>query len=544
MTAASKSPTGDRSTTGGGNSSHGGNPANGGNQWLALLAVIAGAFVAILNNSLINVALPKLMAVFGSTTDTIQWVLTGYMLASGVIIPLSGYVGDRFGYKTSLVLSLTAFVLGSLLCSLAWNDSSLIAFRIVQGLGGGIIMPLSMAIIYKVMPPKQIGLALGLWGIAAMVAPAVGPTLSGYLVEYFSWRILFALNVPVGILSIMLVLALLKETDTRENLHFDRWGFLLFTIAAGSLLLALSQGQKEGWSSLYIVTLFFVSFFSFVFLIWLETGKKNPLLDLSLFGNLRFTISTLSSSLVMIGMFGGIFLTPLYLQNIQGLSAVQTGLILMPQAIAMGIMMPIAGRLFDRYGVLPLGLTGLTIVGITTYELHNLTVDTPNRWLDMVLTIRGIGIGLCMMPLTTAGMNAVEKHRIGQASGLGNVVRQIAGSFGIAVLTAIMQQRQTFHSARINEDVSLASDAALQAQAMLTVHFTQSGLDMASAKASAMAVLSGMIQKEAAVRAIADTFMLSAIPFFLAIPMLYFLRVTSPRFGSSNPLSTKYDRGR
>lgn len=492
-------------------------------KWLALAAVIVGAFVAILNNSLINVALPKLMAVFGASTDDIQWVLTGYMLASGIVIPISGYMGDRFGYKKSYIVSLAVFVIGSFLCSIAWSTSSMIVFRIIQGLGGGVIMPLSMSIIYKVMPRDQIGLALGLWGIAAMVAPAVGPTLSGYLVEHFSWRLLFTMNVPIGILAIIFVIFVLNETEQNEGLALDRAGLLLSALATGTLLLALSKGQSEGWTSFYIVSLLFVSAASFALLVWTETGKRDPLLDLSLLKNPVFLMSTISSSLVMIGLFGGIFLTPLYLQNIQGMSAVQTGLLLMPQAMAMGIMMPVAGKLFDRFGILPLGLTGLSILAVMTYELHKLTIDTPTHWLTTVLAIRGLGMGLCMMPLTTAGMNTVPMHLIGRASGLGNVIRQIAGSFGIAVMTVIMQQRQTFHASRIADDVSVTSEFANQMQSALTGVFAQSGLDTVTAKAAALSVIGGLVQKEAAVRAIADTFLAASLPVFLALPMVFWM---------------------
>lgn len=496
---------------------------NGGNKWLALIAVIAGAFVAILNNSLINVALPKLMAVFGSSTDEIQWVLTGFMLASGVIIPVSGFLGERYGYKKSLLMALIVFVSGSFLCSISWSASSLIAFRVLQGLGGGVIMPLSMSIIYKVMPRHQIGLALGLWGVSAMVAPAIGPTLSGYLIEYANWRLLFSMNVPIGIISILLVMFLLQETETRDNMVFDKWGFVLSALGAGTLLLALSKGQSEGWTSLYIVSLFFVSLFSFALLIWVEIGKEQPLLQLRLLKNPKFTISTITSSLVQMGMFGGIFLTPLFLQNLQGLTAMQTGLLLMPQAIAMAIMMPIAGKLFDKYGVLPLGLIGLTILSTMTIELYRLSLDTSNHWLATVLMIRGIGIGMCMMPLTTSGMNAVPPQMIGLASGLGNMIRQIAASFGISGLTAIMQNRSTFHAARIADDVSITSDTANQVQAMLTGYVAQSGVDMGTAQGYAISVLGGLVQKEALVRAIADTFLVSAVPVTIAIPLVFFL---------------------
>lgn len=490
--------------------------------WLVLIAIVLGTFVAVLNNSLINVALPQLVNVFGSDTQTIQWVLTGYMLSSAVVIPLSGFLGGRFGNKTVFLGSLIAFMIGSLLCGLAWSDSSLILFRVLQGLGGGLIMPIGMTFIYASVPREKIGMALGLWGVAAMAAPAIGPTLGGYLIDIFSWRMLFFICVPVALFAIVMCYALLRETTKNPTLKLDKVGAVLAVIACGSLLFALSKGQSEGWDSFFIVSFLLVAAFSLILFIWVELNVETPLLDLRLFKITKFSVSVITASMVMIGMMGGTFLMPLYLQNIQGLTAMQSGLLLMPQSIAMAVMMPISGKLFDKYGVIPLGLVGLTVMGVTTVELQHLTQDTPNHWLNMVLTIRGLGIGLCMMPLSTVGMNAVPKQLVGLASPLSNVIRQVFASFGIAVLTAVMQTRQTSIGASISEQVSVTNDAANSFITSMTAVYQQTGLDAMTAKAGAMTILGGLVQKEAAVRAIADTFLISAIPIFLSIPLMFF----------------------
>lgn len=478
-----------------------------GSPWLALLAIIAGAFVAILNNSLINVALPKLVNVFGSTTERIQWVLTGYMLASGVIIPISGFMGDKLGYKKFMIIALGVFTGGTALCAVAWSDTSLIIARIIAGLGGGVIMPLSMTLVYKIMPREQIGTALGLWGISAMVAPAVGPTLSGYLIEWFNWRFLFIITIPVALFAILMTWVLLKETERQENMQFDWSGFILTSLSAGTLLYALSNGKTAGWTSFEIISLFFISFWSLVFLVYVETGKDNPLINLSLLKNFRYTLSIITGSLVMIGMYGGVFLTPLFLQNIQGVSPIDTGILLMPQAIAMAIMMPISGKLFDKVGVVPIGLVGITLTSVMSYELHRLTAVTSHEWLNLILTIRGVGIGLCMMPLSTVGMNAIAAtapQEMGNASSLSNLIRQVAASFGIAVLTTIMQNRASLHFNHMRELVTL--DAASTVQA----YYGTSGIS----------TLAGMMQLDATARAIGDTFLVSSIPLFISIPLV------------------------
>lgn len=491
-------------------------------KWFALVAIVIGTFAAVLNASLLNVALPNMVSVFGSTTQTMQWVLTGYMLSSAVVIPMSGFLGDRFGYKKILLISLAGFTAGSLLCGFAWSAESIIAFRVLQGIAGGLIMPIGMSMIYMIIPREQIGMALGIWGIASMSAPAIGPTLSGYIIEIFNWRMLFFLTVPIGILAVFMCMILLRETPAKKEATFDKAGAIFSIFAFGSILLALSKGQQEGWTSLYIVSLLFVGIFSLILLIWVEAGQEQPLMDLRLFKIPEFTLSVITSSLVTMGMYGGIFLTPIYLQNIQGLTPVDTGLVLMPQSIAMALMMPVSGKLFDKFGVVPLGLVGLTIIGVTTYELHLLEVNTPTHWLDTILTIRGIGIGLSMMPLSTVGMNAVPRHLVGRASSLSNVIRQVLGSLAIAIFTAIMTQRATWHGSQIAENVQVTSDTANQTIKMITGAYTQGGVDTATATGAAYQVLGGVIQLEALVRSIGDTFLVSSIPTFICIPLIFF----------------------
>ncbi|AEI46205.1 DHA2 family efflux MFS transporter permease subunit [Paenibacillus mucilaginosus] len=498
-------------------------PAASSGMWFALIAIVMGTFVSVLNSSLMNVALNKFVAVFGSSVSTVQWVITGYMLASAMVIPMSGFLGARFGAKNIFVFSVAGFTIGSVLCGLAWSDSSLIFFRIIQGFAGGFIMPVGMTIIYMTFPREKTGAALGLWGVAAMVAPALGPTLGGYLIQHYSWRVLFFINIPIGILAVILGRILLKDSPPVKGLKFDTAGALLSMTFFGSLLLALSKGQSEGWTSLYIISLLFVAVFSLLLLIWVELNVEKPVMDLRLFLNMKFTISVIASSLVMMGMMGGTFLTPVYLQSIQSLSPMQTGLVLLPQSIAMALMMPISGRLFDRFGILPLGITGLTILGATTLELHHLTVDTPNHWLNVLLTVRAIGIGLCMMPLSTAGMNAIPTSQIGNASPLSNVCRQVAGSMGIALLTAIMSNRQTIHYQHISESVSVDSFVASQTISGLTGMVYQWGVDTATASGAAASVLGGVMQLEALARSIADTFFISAIPAILCIPFVFLL---------------------
>ncbi|MBP1965406.1 DHA2 family efflux MFS transporter permease subunit [Paenibacillus aceris] len=493
-------------------------------QWLALLVLILGTFLAILDNSLMNVAIPKLMAVFGSTSTEIEWVVTGYMLASAVVVPMGGFLADRFGYKTTFLTTVSAFIVGSILCGIAWSDTSLTIFRIIQGLGGGFIMPVGMAMLYQIMPRSKIQVAMGIWGIAAMAAPAMGPTLSGYLIDNFSWRYLFYINVPIGIIAVGLGLIILKETPRRAGLKFDYVGSILCMIVFSTLLLALTDGQADGWTSFYIVSLFFISISSFILLIWIELGKENPIMDFRLFKNSVFTLSLAASSFVMISMQGGIYMMPIFLQNVTGLTPMQTGLVMMPQSIAMAFMMPVAGKLVSKYGVVPLSIVGLAIIGFTTLEMHVLSQQTSTHWISGLLVIRGIGIGLCMMPLSSAGMNTLPNHLIGRASSVSNVVRNVMASLGIALLTSIMNNKSTQFGVRFNESISTNTPAYADFQTNVVHRYLELGTDASSASGGVIGVLFGLVQKEALTRAIADTLMVSAIPAFIAIIMVFFMR--------------------
>lgn len=492
------------------------------NYWLALIVLILGTFMAILDNSLMNVALPKLMAIFGVSQNDIEWVVTGYMLASAIVVPMGGFLADRFGYKTTFLSTVAFFVVGSALCGIAWSNSSLVVFRIIQGLGGGFIMPVGMAMLYQIMPRDKIQVAMGIWGISAMAAPAMGPTLSGYLVDHFSWRYLFYINVPVGLVTVALGMFLLRETPKSE-VKFDYAGFGLSVLVFGPLLLALTDGQKDGWTSLYIVSMFFISFFSFLLLLWVELGKENPIFEFRLFKNVVFSSSLIASSFVMIALMGGVYLMPVFIQNVQGLTPMETGIIMMPQSIAMAFMMPIAGRLVSKVGVVPLAFVGLLIIGLSTMELHAISQQTPIGWIKGILVIRGIGIGLCMMPLSTAGMNTLPNHLIGRASSLSNLIRNVMASFGIAVLTSIMSNRTTLYANRLSEKIDASLPAYSEFQTNVAHRYLELGTDSGSAAKGIMGVLFGIVQKESLTRSIADTLLVSAFPAFFSIIVILFM---------------------
>lgn len=491
--------------------------------WPAMITLIIGSFMAILDGSIVNVALPKLMAIFGVTTESIQWIMTAYLLVSGVVVPLTGYLSIRYGSKQMYIFSLIVFTVGSGLCALAWSNNSLVAARVLQAVGGGMIMPVSMAMIYMIVPREKMGMAMGIWGISAMAAPTIGPTLGGYLVDNFGWEWIFTINIPVGIATIFMAYILLGETPRRKDLKPDIPGIILSGVACFSVLLALSEGQDKGWTSLYIVNLFIVSFFCFaMFIIW-EQITPHPLINMSLFKNRTFSITLLSLSLVTVCMFSVIFMVPLYAQNVLGYTPMQTGMLMMPMALTTGIMMPLSGRLFDKIGALPLCVVGLTITAITTYQLHTISYHTSYHELQWLLVHRAVGIGLAMMPLSTAGMNTVPPFMVAGASALNNLVRQIAASLGIAYLTYVTLHRQDYHTVRLVETANWSSPATVEAIDKIQGALAQTGLGPQSAAAGAPGILYSIVKREAFISGIADAFIVAAIIVAIAIPLCFFL---------------------
>ncbi|NPV89278.1 MAG: DHA2 family efflux MFS transporter permease subunit [Firmicutes bacterium] len=486
------------------------------------MILILGSFMSILDSSIVNVALPKLMSIFGVSADDIQWVMTAYLLTSGVVVPMTGYLSDRYGGKRLYIASLIVFTVGSGLCALAWSNNSLIFARVLQALGGGMVIPISMAMMFNLVPREKMGMAMGVWGISAMVAPAIGPTLGGYLVDNFGWPWIFTINIPIGLFAVFMSGVLLTETPRRTDLKPDIFGSILVAIACFTVLLALSQGQDEGWTSLYIVNLIIISVFTFVlFVIW-ELNTPEPLIDLRLLKNRTFTLSLVATALASISMFGIIFLIPMFLQSIRGLTPMQSGFAIMPMALTTAVMMPISGRLFDKVGAMPLCLIGFSIAAYYTYELHYLSYSMSISDIEWILVKRAVGLGLAMMPVGTAGMNTIPRFLAARASSLNNLVRQISASMGIAFVTYMFLHRQVFQMAWMKETVTWSSPASLSAISKIKAAMVAYGTSPATAAQGAKAALGMVISRESLIAGINDAMVISTLIAITIIPLSFF----------------------
>ena len=496
-------------------------------KWIVAMVVIIAVFMSILDQTIVNIAIPRLQIAFGADIHSVQWVLTAYILTLGVVTPTSAFFSDRLGIKRFYLISVVLFTAGSALCGLAWSLPVLIFFRILQGIGGAALFPLSITLLFREFPPQERGAAMGFFGIPALLAPALGPTLGGYLVTFAGWQLIFYINVPIGIVAFILATIFLHEARPQSGTTFDFFGFIFVAIGLGLVLYALSSASTDGWGSTTVIGcltggLLSLAIFVAVELTLVNRGRQ-PLLDLRLFANGPFTTSIIAGLFVVFSLFGGLFLFPIYLQNLRGLSAFESGLVLLPQALASMVSVIIGGRLVDRIGVRAVMIPGLLILGVATWELSFITLYSPYWWLQAMLVLRGIALGLTVQPLTVFGLSEVRPRQLGQASSMNTVMRSVSSSLGIAVLATLVQSQTKVHYARLAEQVT-ASSVLGQLLPRLQALFVAHGANPAAAQTAALLLVSRLVQKQSFVLAIQDAFLLTVVIIGLAIISVLFVR--------------------
>lgn len=489
--------------------------------YLQLGIIILGVFMAVLDMSVVNVAIPNMETELGASTDQIQWVLTGYMLTIGVLVPISGWMTDRFGPKKLFIFSLVVFTLGSALCGMSWNLTTIVLFRIVQALGGGFMMPVAMSMTYRIFPPDRRGLVMGVFGIAIMAAPAFGPVLSGYLVQYASWRLIFYINVPIGVIATLLSMGTLQELRHEVQKRFDVWGFLLSTVGFFGLLYGINNVTSHGWNSSLVIGCITIGILSLILLVIVELQVANPVIDFRVLKSYMFSMSLVITSIINTALFVGIFLLPLYLENVLGFSALRTGLFMTPAAIASAVVMPIGGKLFDRIGARPLGLLGLLVITIASYGFTTLTPYSSAGQIQWLYILRSIGMGLTMMPIMTAGMNTLPLKLVNQGTALTNTARQVASSLGTAVLTTYMTTQAKIHVANLSAMVTPFSAEGHQL-AQLQQSYMLQGMSPTMAHMMAIMTTYNLISQKGFVLGMNDTFWIATLLTALAFACMIF----------------------
>ncbi|QHW33510.1 DHA2 family efflux MFS transporter permease subunit [Paenibacillus rhizovicinus] len=417
-----------------------------------LAAIIIGIFMVVLDGTAVNVAIPGLMKEFGSTFQVVGWTVTGYALAQAAAIPLSGWLSDRFGAKQVFLISVFLFTVGSLLCALSTSVEMLITFRILQGLGGGMVLPIAMAFTYRLSPPDKVGQVMGMMGIPILLAPALGPVLAGWLIESVSWKWLFLINIPIGVVGILLGIRTLPRIERKAVAALDRLGFILAPLAFAGLSYGVSEGAN-GWTSAKTITGIAVGAIALILFVAAELRHKEPLLELRVFRSSDFTRGIIVQWISQIALFGTMFLVPVFLQNAHGKGPLDTGLIMLPQAIAAGVFMPIGGKLYDKIGARPLVFIGMLLVTVAAFILSKVDADSSMLMIMGPLTLLGAGMGLSMMPLNTHLMQSAPRELVGRVTSLTNAAQQVMTSFAVAGLSTILAKRVTAHVAEGKEQL-------------------------------------------------------------------------------------------
>lgn len=507
-------------------------------KWVVLWIVMIGTLMSALDASIVNVSIPAIMADFGAGLDEIEWIITSYMLAFASLMPLTVWLRDRIGHKQLYAASLLVFTVGSVLCGIAWNLPSMIIARVIQAIGGGAITPTGMAMITESFEPHERGKALGYWGMGVVMGPAFGPTIGGFLTKHFGWPSIFLINLPIGIIGVIWALKALKPDKPHPHQHrpFDAAGFLFLGIFLVSFLLGMSKGGSEGWTSTYVLTCAALAFISFVLFLLVETQIPNGIINLDLLKEPVFAACFSLTGVRSIALYGGTFLLPVFLQNFKNLDEVQSGLIMLPGSLLMGLLMPLGGRLGDKVSPRFLALIGFAFLGFFFFEYRNLTVESSNMMVIWPTIVRGVGMAVLIAPLTATAMNAIPKKQAGMASSMLNIVQQVGGSIGIAILSVVLQHRSTYHLDRLGSEVSTASPIFHESVRAIAEHAHEVGATHAQSFQVATSAIGHHVVKSAGVAAFQDTFLAGALITFAALLLVFLLPAKPVIHKSAEPM--------
>ncbi len=492
-------------------------------KWIITITVIMASLLELIDTTIVNVAIPHIQGNLGATLEDIAWVVTGYAVANVIILPMSGWLGGRFGRKQYFLASIIVFTIASFLCGNATTLDELVAFRILQGIAGGGLISTGQTILIETWPREQIGTATALFGLGAVVGPTVGPTIGGWITENYSWPWIFYVNLPVGALAAFLAYTFINETPKSEKRPIDWWGIGLLAVAVGSLQTILEKGESEDWfATTYIIVLTVTAVLGTLLFIWREMSTDHPIVNFAIMRHRSFSVGMFTSFILGFGLYGSVFVFPVFCQNLLGFNAQQTGQLLFPGGLCTIFMMPFIGKMLNK-GIPAqfMATAGMFLFFVFTWMLSNSTLATGERDVLIPLLIRGVGMALLFVPLTTLAMADLKGAEIGQGSGLNNMMRQLGGSFGIAALTTIIHIRQGFHRSVLIEHVNPYNPAFNDRLHMLTQGFMAKGKSILDATHMAYAAIEGTVIRQTMLLSYDDAYWISGLVMLFSIPLLY-----------------------
>ncbi|GAA4310797.1 DHA2 family efflux MFS transporter permease subunit [Compostibacter hankyongensis] len=494
-------------------------------KWIVTFTVITASLLELIDTTIVNVSLPDIMGNLGATLDSVGWVVTAYAVANVIILPMSGWLGNRFGRKNYFLFSIIAFTVFSFFCGNATSLGELILFRVLQGLAGGGLLSTSQAILMETWPPEEIGVAMALFGLGAVVGPTVGPTIGGYINDHFSWPWIFFVNLPVGALASFCVITFVRPTPKTGNQKpVDWWGILLLAVSVGCLQTVLEKGEREDWfAATYIIVLSAVAVIGGLLFVWRELSTDHPVVDFRILRYRNFAIGLFTTFILGLGLYGSVFVFPILCQNILGFTAEQTGLILFPGGLATIVMMPLIGTMLKKN--IPaqfMATAGFLVFFVFCMQMIRYTNGASGTgdffW---PLIIRGVGMSMLFVPLTTLAVQDLRGADIGQGTGLNNMMRQLGGSFGIALITTFLDRRMFYHRNMLIEHINPYNSAYTDRFNGIMQGFISKGYDSNGAARMAHQAIDGAVMKQTALLSYGDVFWIVGMFFLFVIPLLY-----------------------
>ncbi len=497
------------------------------NPWIIAIAVMLGTFMEVLDTTVVNVSLPHMAGDLSVSTDEATWVLTSYLVANAIILPMTGWLANYFGRKRLLLLSVAGFTISSFFCGIAPNLAVLILFRVIQGATGGGLQPLSQAILLEAFPPRERGKAMAFWALGIVVAPMLGPVLGGWITDSYSWRWLFYINLPIGILATIMVRAFIFDPPyiTRKSAEVDYYGIGLLAVGIGALQILLDKGQEDDWfSSKFITTLAVLAVVCLGGFIWNELKQKNPLVDLRIFKNKTYAAGVFLMTVVGFVLYGSTVLIPLWLQTLMGYPSLQAGIAMLPRGLGSFLFMPVVGLLMAKVEPRKLLVCGLMVAGFSLFRLSRLSLQAgywdifwPQIW-------QGAAMGLLFVPLTTITNAPIAKEQIGNATSIFNLMRNIGASIGIATVTTMVARNTQSNTQRFGANVTAYNPQAAQMLAALKQRFMALGSDPVHATQQAYRAIFGMVQQQSAMVAFVHVFEFLAVTFIAVLPLVLIMK--------------------
>ncbi len=507
------------------------------NPWIIAVTVTLATFMEVLDTSIANVALPHIAGSLSAGQDESTWVLTSYLVSNAIVLPLSGWLSSIVGRKNFYMGCVALFTISSFMCGLAPNLATLIICRVLQGAGGGGLQPSEQAILADTFPPAKRGMAFAVYGIAVVTAPAIGPTLGGWITDNFTWRWIFFINIPVGILSILLTSRLvqdppyLKRRKLRET-SIDYVGLGFVALGLGTLQIVLDKGQREDWfESNFIVTLALISAASLIFVIFWEWRHKDPIIDLHLFRDRTFGISNFLMFMLGFALLGSTLLLPLFMQTMLGYTAQQAGLALMPGGFTIMLLLPLVGFLLSRYTPRWLLLFGLTVLSLSLFHMTRFDLDIDFHTVAMARVLQAAGMAFLFVPINTAAYAFLPREKNNAASGLMNLARNIGGSVGISVVTTMLDRRTQLHLTNLAGNLSLTNPALRAMIQGASNAMRAHGASAANATQQAYALIQGTVERQATMLAYIDCFWFLGVAILLMVPMVFLVKKAKPGGG-------------